>query len=91
MRKIKLELEKLEVVSFDTAEAPDARGTVDGHGHVPPTDAAAPSCGYTCDGYYHTCAHQTCYTWGVEVECGGTYLSIRNQCQTDRCADLPTG
>jgi hypothetical protein len=80
MRKIKLELEKLEVVSFDTAETPEGRGTVDGHGHPPPTDRAAASCGYTCDGYYWTCAHQTCYTHGIDIECGSGTVSLYNTC-----------
>jgi hypothetical protein len=80
MRKIKLELEKLEVTSFETNDGQNDRGTVGAYGHTPPTDRAAPSCGYTCDGYYKTCAHQTCYTWGPETDCLSGTVSLYDIC-----------
>lgn len=80
MRKIKLELDKLEVASFETDAPARERGTVNGHLHPPPTDRAAASCGFTCDGYYYTCAHQTCYTWAVDVECASGTVSLYNNC-----------
>jgi hypothetical protein len=68
MRKLKLEIESLEVTSFETQEADHERGTVAGHGIIPPnTDR---TCGYLMD----TCdANQnTCWASCLEGQCGPT-------------------
>ena len=80
MRKIKLQVDTLEVASFEVDAPAGERGTVDGHGHAPPTHAAAATCGHTCDGYYHTCAHQSCYTWAVDLECESGTVSLYGGC-----------
>ena len=49
MRKLKLDVEKLEITSFATDERERARGTVGGHGNQ--TAASGP---YTCE-FFETC------------------------------------
>ncbi|HET7234479.1 MAG TPA: hypothetical protein VFJ16_30985 [Longimicrobium sp.] len=58
MRKLKLALETLRVESFDTAERPEARGTVQG---------AEDTFNADCDTNNAWCTYQT-----NEVSCGGT-------------------
>lgn len=72
MAKLTLEIDQLEVESFETAQRADGKGTVYGHA----TDAAGTCAGhYTCDG---TC-DQTC---GVPASCElvygycGTYAEV---------------
>jgi len=62
MRKLKLQVEDLEVVSFETDEALEARGTVAGFKTAPPT--ADPTCEGqpSCDPNVATCNNgATCW------------------------------
>jgi len=60
MKKMRLELERLEVSSFETQRTPEERGTVRGHNNVTKDGA------YTC--FYHcTWNHVTC---NGEATCG---------------------
>jgi hypothetical protein len=79
MRKLKLQVEDLEVATFRTTEVPEERGTVVGHKTAPPSMNTCP--GYnTCDApTYHgeyTCAY-TCNCTGAAncysqiTVCGG--------------------
>ena len=75
MRKLKLQMEDLEVVSFETHRPLDIRGTVDGHKTAPPTEdptcVGQPSCDpnvATCNGG-NTC-YQSCNICGsVNTTC----------------------
>lgn len=66
MRKLKLDLDNIEVTSFDTAGEGGTRGTVDGRGNVPVATGletcadymTCMSCGAscaTCPGYRDVC------------------------------------
>ena len=64
MRKLKLDLEKLDVQSFETAREPRDAGTVQGQNV---TDPAGPctydTCGYFCTqkgSCVETCANESC-------------------------------
>lgn len=74
MRKLKLDLEQLEVTSFDTAEESRSRGTVLGHKLPPPTEWHCEdtyvgywTCDYTCANSCQNGGCMTQPTW----ECGG--------------------
>lgn len=68
MSKIRLQIESLEVESFDTVEAPQERGTVRGQEGT----AQATWCGEeSCDG---TCATH-CWGGGCEVDEHGPTVS----------------
>lgn len=67
MRKLKLDVEKLEITSFGTEEQELARGTVDGRGNQ--TAASAP---WTC-AFFETCP-AGCES-GVNT-CGSTCGSV---------------
>jgi len=64
MKKLRLDLDHLQVESFDTQTAPAERGTVD----------AAQAC--TCPGY-GTCANTECGTCNT---CQGQYTCDPSQC-----------
>lgn len=71
MRKLTLDLNSVEVESFDTGAAPRRVGTVEGHQRItwtcpPPTspDTCAASCGCGVDTAWNTCG-----------ACGPTYGS----------------
>lgn len=75
MRKLKLDLDALEIESFETDETAEARGTVEGR-NPPPVQTEA-TCGqYTCGNEY-TCAQwYTCAnTCADSCNCGGTSLN----------------
>lgn len=62
MQKLKLQVEDLEVVSFETDDSMEARGTVAGHKTASPTQD--PTCigQPTCDPEFATCNHgMTCF------------------------------
>ena len=62
MRKLKLQVEDLEVVSFETDRAMDIRGTVNGHKTAPPTEDPTCAGQPTCDANAATCDNgNTCY------------------------------
>jgi hypothetical protein len=71
MRKIKLNLEQLDVTSFETRAEPFAAGTVAAHlneeasGPHPTCDPAMETCAQTCGQY-------SCFGTCVAVLCGGT-------------------
>ena len=86
MKKLKLQLEDLEVDGFSTTPAEPERGTVNGHSHF--TWCTCPG-GFTCDATCpNTCAAtcpntcpQTCDDFTCAYEsCGGT-------CFQSRCVD----
>ena len=54
MKKIRLDMESLEVTSFETREAPEGRGTVCAH-----LTNGANTCVYHCTFDYNTC-EDTC-------------------------------
>lgn len=59
MKKIRLELERLEVSSFETRRTPDERGTVRGHNRA--TQDGAYTCFYHCTWNHNTCNEEaTC-------------------------------
>lgn len=77
-KKLKLDLDSLEVQSFATADAPEGRGTVRGHGGQPCTYWGSCACatGYwdcttsretqqSCD---YTRAGDTCDSFPTEVD-----------------------
>jgi hypothetical protein len=55
MRKLKLEIADLEVVSFQTDIAQDKGGTVEGYKTVSPTDGHTCPEYPSCDPYVQTC------------------------------------
>lgn len=76
MRKMKLQVEDLEVVSFETDRVQSLRGTVAGHKTAPPTEdptcLGQPSCDpqvNTCNGAY------SCY-----ASCAGVCGSQNTTC-----------
>ena len=61
MRKLKLQVEDLEVVSFETNRTLDERGTVAGYKTLPPTEMTCEGQA-SCDVNYPTCNNgDTCY------------------------------
>lgn len=53
-RKLRLDLEQLAVESFSVSAGDEARGTVHGHGEVPPDEPASDYDG-VCNTYYASC------------------------------------
>ncbi|HEY0016733.1 MAG TPA: hypothetical protein VGC13_10455 [Longimicrobium sp.] len=80
MRKLKLDVNNLEVTSFDASTNPPAeRGTVQGHKTAPAVTADG---SYTCDGSetcYQTCA-DTCQGTCSGGVCGSWPLTYCPQC-----------
>lgn len=78
MRKLKLDLSKLEVTSFEPDNATTERGTVEGH--IPPsfrTDCVPCHTGdaaYTCDFTCPASCYQGCLTRQT-AECGGCNIA----------------
>jgi hypothetical protein len=74
MRKLKLQLEELDVVSFDTARTGAAlRGTVQGAGDTyNPESANEPDSQVTC-GYSISTPEDGC--WEIEIE--GVYTTMK--------------
>ncbi|HEU4882961.1 MAG TPA: hypothetical protein VFT45_11960 [Longimicrobium sp.] len=93
MRKLKLDLDRLIVESFDTVVAKDpGRGTVEAHSHMcvsPFETCAALSCNYTCGTCDPSCAscvscYNTCYnTCGPS--CNGSCETCQTNCQQESC------
>ena len=65
MKKLRLELDALEVESFDVARAGPSTGTV--HGHITATQCNT-SPDRTCAGYL-TCAFNSCDGWCTAGNC----------------------
>ena len=80
MRKLKLDLDDLEVTTFDaSADAKTKLGTVEAHVTAP---VATGDGGYTCDGSptcYQTCAN-TCQGTCLGGVCGSWPLTYCPQC-----------
>lgn len=88
MKKLKLDIDELNVFSFDTGTAGVRGGTVIAHRPPPPTY------GYTCDGFClytydeaYTCRYtcgqscaETCVLTRVTNECGGCVPDTINIC-----------
>jgi hypothetical protein len=56
MRKLKLEIEELEVTSFETQDADREGGTVEGHGNIPlDTNRTCAAVLDTCNPNQYTC------------------------------------
>ena len=82
MRKLRLDAEHLEVMSFEISEGTAREeGTVAGHGNVPAATEAQDSCGYlpsckailTCRPSHYPCTVHTCdYTCAA---CGSEYYT----------------
>lgn len=90
MRKLKLQVEDLEVVSFQTDEASHGRGTVAGHLVATPTEE--PTCGdkATCDVNYATCNDGHTCVASCDGVCGSYMytdcalcISAQTNCQVD--------
>lgn len=77
--KMKLELDRLVVESFDTGEGTRIRGTVRGHGTFACTDHCTGDGGATCDGAVSCGMEYTCDR--AELTCG---MSC-GACTTERC------
>jgi hypothetical protein len=79
MRKLKLDMESLNVESFSTGHTEDAEGTV--HGHVRATDPNAPTTSMndqmTCG--QNSCAGASCYTCSICMTFDN--MCIQNQFQ----------
>lgn len=77
MRKLKLRVDDLEVLSFPTDSEPDARGTVEGYVTVPPTEGG-PTCPphASCDPYAHTC------NGANSCACGTLYNTCYDGCES---------
>ena len=76
MKKLKLDLERIEVESFPTdAPDPSQRGTVEGHAELTygcQSNTQTWDRGYTCDEYgtcYYSCYDRTCHLFD---SCDGT-------------------
>ena len=84
MRKLKLDVEKLEVTSFTTEEQSGARGTVEGH-----LNQERVSGPYTCEGLIESCA-VGCASYGgscnnsCDSVCGSWNASLLTVCA---CSD----
>ena len=98
MRKIRLQLESLEVDSFDTTARQRAGGTV--HVHEQHTwetvyascDTCFPTCPFSCDGSCDSCVNTcgescygTCFEDTCDESCGGTCLRC-GPLTADTCA-----
>ena len=93
MRKLKLELDRLTVESFDTVVPNEGRrGTVEANSHAcvsPFETCAALSCNYTCGTCDPSCAtcvscYDTCYnTCGPS--CYGTCVTCQTNCEQESC------
>lgn len=59
MKKLALELDELQVESFSTQEADEARGTVAGRNEPPYTESCGGTCVNTCVSCVNTCLN-TC-------------------------------
>jgi hypothetical protein len=81
MRKLKLDLDRLEVASFETTEAVRGRGTVLGRGLPPPSE--------------HSCDDFCTYTWAGYSTCDYSEPpSCANGCgtlQTNACGGCQVG
>ncbi|WP_420129070.1 hypothetical protein [Longimicrobium sp.] len=83
MRKVKLDLDTLDVESFTTSGAEKDSGTVLGHASLACTGENGNTCGggnschggYTCDGAA-TCNYRTC-----DTVCGTYYCVTADSCQ----------
>lgn len=81
MKKIRLDLDHLQVESFATTEPEPARGTVAGHASFDLT--CLQSCGATCNGSCYDTCHVPCAT-GVQCNNQSDYGTC--QCPTrDGC------
>jgi len=69
MKKLKMELDALQVESFDIRRADDVRGTVAGQNEPPYTESCNGSCMNTCNSCVNTCLN-TC-----QNSCNGTCVS----------------
>ena len=69
MKKLRIELDQLQVESFATAETPEEGGTVRGRGldtfpgDCPPTGDFYCTLGEGCTAPYYTCGGWNCETW----------------------------
>lgn len=69
MKKLRIELDRMQVESFATAEAPAERGTVQARvpdtdpGYCPQTGDAYCTYGHGCTMAYYTCGGGNCGTW----------------------------
>lgn len=78
MKKLKLEIDQLDVESFPSADVPTDRGTVEGN------ETLYAGCGYTNDRFNIQCR-------SVGVYCGPTdYYALTCDATSQRCCD-PTG
>ena len=68
MRKIRLDVEELEVESFAAEGEPEQRGTVHAMSDYPCETAYG---NYTCDGYYSCDRWVECFPTFVENTCPG--------------------
>lgn len=73
MRKLRIAPDQLQVESFDTGDAPAARGTVHARGPqtdpglCPPTEDFYCTMGYGCTFPDYTCGGANCQTWEAFV------------------------
>ncbi len=79
MEKIRLNLDDLNVESFETTVGPSKQGTVFGHVVTLP---------YTCNQHTceteDTCPQDTCNTCAIDPSCDGWHTCI-NACNTNEC------
>ena len=67
MKKIRLNMEKLEIASFETGEDRAARGTVQGHNRV--TADGSWTCFYHCTWNHNTCDGEASCGCNATAEC----------------------
>lgn len=86
MKKLRLELDEIEVETFEVAEARKERGTV--HGHHPTAwetctcecsaDTACDSNAAPCSGHPLSCGPTDCNDTGCDMFCPATYNPWEN-------------
>ncbi|HWK88549.1 MAG TPA: hypothetical protein VNP72_01090 [Longimicrobium sp.] len=82
MRKLKLDIEALQVEQFSTQASPKEQGTVEAHCGTSPGPCWTTcdpygqnaSCWYTCNMYDDTCCHTCCRTcqYSCDYTCGAS-------------------
>jgi hypothetical protein len=93
-RKLRLEIDQLQVESFDTHGVGEGRGTV--HGHVPPDDTFTVNgllgpC--TCQSVVNTCqgscnpsvCHHTCVGCTIDLTCFQSCVWIDGMAGIEHC------
>jgi hypothetical protein len=78
MRKLKLDIDHLEVQSFETAGTPEARGTVRGH------------ISYNCNTQFAGCSNNTCPGGGHTCDAYSCPAESCDGCGTNRCGSEGT-